>query len=189
MKFTKIPEKTFQQLQLNAGIICSNFNPSASDGELNVADEDILGATSGGTNFTAVPTFVDKGEDIDNCPKNMAELKDLQSWEVKASGTFVTITETLAAKLAAAADSAAGKVTPRNTVKITDFTDLWIVCDYGTDGMLAIHMLNTLSTGGFAIQTADKSKGQFAFEFTGHYKMAAQDTVPFEVYISDGAAA
>lgn len=189
MKFTKIPENTFQQLQLNAGIICSNFNPSAGDDELNVADEDILGATSGGTNFTAVPTFVDKGEDIDNCPKNMAELKDLESWEVKASGTFVTITEKLAAKLAAAADAAAGKVTPRNTVKIADFTDLWLVCDYGVDGMLAIHMLNTLSTGGLAIQTADKSKGKFAFEFTGHYKMAAQDTVPFEVYISDGAAA
>lgn len=189
MKFTKIPEKTFEQLQLNAGIICSNFNPSAGDGELNVADEDILGATSGGTNFTAVPTFSDRGEDIDNCPKNMAELKNLDAWEVKLSGSFVTITAKLAAKLTAAADEATGKVTPRNTVKITDFTDLWLVCDYGVDGMLAIRVLNALSTGGFAIQTADKSKGKFAFEFTGHYKMAAQDTVPFEVYISDGAAA
>lgn len=189
MKFTRIPENTFQQLQLNAGIICTTFDPEAGASEANVTDADILGATSGGSNFTAVPTFSDRGEDIDNCPKNMAELKNLDAWEVKLSGTFVTITAKLAAKLAAASDEASGKVTPRNSLKIVDFGDLWLVGDYGDGGMVAIHILNALSTGGFSIQTGDKAKGKFPFEFTGHYKMAEQDKPPFEIYVSEGAAA
>ena len=188
-KFTKIPVNTFKQIQINAGVICTKFNPKPDAGEANVTDEDILGATSGGSNFTAVPTFSDRGEDIDNCPKNMAELKNLDAWEVKLSGTFVTITAKLAAKLTAAADEATGKVTPRNSLKIEDFGDLWLVGDYGDGGMVAIHILNALSTGGFSIQTGDKAKGKLPYEFTGHYKMSAQDTPPFEIYVSEGAEA
>lgn len=188
-KFAKIPVNTFKQIQINAGVVCTTFNPEPDAGEANVTDEDILGATSGGNNFTAVPTFSDRGEDIDNCPKNMAELKNLDAWEVKLSGTFVTITAKLAKKLTAAADEATGKVTPRNTLVIEDFGDIWLIGDYGDGGVVAIHILNALSTGGFSIQTADKSKGKFPFEFTGHYKMSAQDTPPFEIYVSEGEAA
>ena len=43
--------------------------------------------------------------------------------------------------------------------------------------------MNALSTGGFQIQTGDKTKGQFAFEYTAHYSMKNQDKVPFEIYI------
>lgn len=188
-KFAKIPVNTFKQTQINAGVVCTTFNPEPDAGEANVTDEDILGATSGGSNFTAVPTFSDRGEDIDNCPKNMAELKNLDAWEVKLSGTFATITAKLAKKLTAAADEATGKVTPRNSLKIEDFGDLWLVGDYGDGGMIAIHILNALSTGGFSIQTGDNAKGKFPFEFTGHYKMSAQDTPPFEIYVSEGAEA
>ena len=65
------------------------------------------------------------------------------------------------------------------------------MADYGTggDGFVAVHMLNALSTGGFNLQTTDKAKGAFEFEFTGHYSMDAQDKVPFEVYIDGKAAA
>lgn len=47
MKFTRIPETTFQKLQLNAGILLSDFTPGTGT----VEEEDILGATSGGVNF------------------------------------------------------------------------------------------------------------------------------------------
>ena len=100
MKFTKIPETAFQELQLNAGILLSSFTPSTAT----VTAENILGATSGGVNFTATPTYSDFGEDIDNCPKNMLELKKLDFWEVKMSGTFVTVDTSLAKTLIGAAD-------------------------------------------------------------------------------------
>ena len=193
MKYTKIPETTFQNIQLNAGVLLSSFTPSSAT----VSDEAIIGATTGGINFTATPTYIDFGEDIDNCPKNMKELKKLDSWEVKCSGTFVTVDTAVAKSLIGAADigtSDTTKVTPRNDLAQSDFNDIWIVGDYSdkngdtNGGFIAIHMMNALSTGGFQIQTADKEKGQFAFEYTAHYSMSAQDTVPFEVYIKAGTA-
>ena len=193
MKYTQIPSDTFQKLQLNAGILLSAFTPAT--GEFTASN--ILGATTGGFNFTATPEFSDYGEDVDNCPKNMKELKKLDSWEVKMSGTFVTVSTTLAKLLTGAADidgTDSTKIVPRKDVLQTDFGEVWWVGDYSdvndgsNAGFCAIHMLNGLSTGGFQIQTTDKGKGNFAFEFTGHVSMNAQDVVPFEIYIKEGTA-
>lgn len=188
MKYTKIPETAFEELVLNAGMLLSTFDPSTAA----VTNTNILGATTGGLSFTATPTFSDFGEDIDNCPKNMKELKKLDTWEVKLSGTFVSLTAKNAKSMVAAADEASGKITPRNDIADTDFTDIWLVADYSDKngetkgGYVAIHMLNGLSTGGFQIKTGDKSKGQFAFEYTGHYSMDKQTAPPFEIYIKTG---
>ena len=190
MKYTKIPETTFQNLQLNAGVLLSAFNPESAT----VANESIIGATTGGVNFTATPTFSDYGEDIDNCPKNMMELKKLDSWEISMSGTYVTVDANAVKSLVGAADVSGNKITPRNDVLLSDFTDVWWVGDYSdkngetNGGFVAIHMMNALSTGGFAIQSSDNGKGNFAFTYTAHYSMSAQDTVPFEVYVKAGTA-
>ena len=40
--------------------------------------------------------------------------------------------------------------------------------------------------GGFSMQSTDKGKAQFSFEFTGHVSMSAQTVVPFEVYLKEG---
>ena len=190
MKYTKIPETTFQNLQLNAGVLLSDFNPATAE----VSNESIIGATTGGVNFTATPTFSDYGEDIDNCPKNMKELKKLDSWEISMSGTYVTVDANAVKSLVGAADVSGNKITPRNDVLLSDFTDVWWVGDYSdkngetNGGFVAVHMMNALSTGGFAIKSSDNGKGNFAFTYTAHYSMSAQDTVPFEVYVKAGTA-
>lgn len=193
MKFTRIPETTFQKLQLNAGILVSEFTPATGT----VDETDIIGATTGGVSFSAVATYSDKGEDIDNCPINVKELKQLDSWEVTMSGTFVTVDTNAAKLMIGAADidkSNTTLVKPRNDVLATDFQDIWWVGDYSdkngdtNGGYVAIHMLNGLSTGGFQLQSSNRKKGNFEFEFTGHYSIDAQDTVPFEVYVKSGTA-
>ena len=193
MKFTKIPSDAFQKLQINAGILTTDFTPAT--GTIGAAGQ--IGATTGGVSFTATPTYSDYGEDIDNCPKNMKELKKLESWEATISGTFVNADTAIAKMLVGAADigtSDTTKITPRNDVLDSDFETIWLVGDYSdkngetNGGFIAIKLINALSTGGFQIQTADKAKGQFAFTFTGHYSMAAQDSPPFEIYIKAGTA-
>ena len=190
MKFTKIPETTFQKLQLNAGVLLKTFDPSKAT----VDQASIVGATSGGVSFAATPAFSDFGEDIDNAPKNTKELKRLDSWDVSMSGTFVTMDSTVAKLMMASATASDDKITPRNDLADDDFTDLWWVGDYSNEngetngGFIAIHMMNSLSTGGFAIQSGDKAKGTFAFTFTGHYSIADQSKVPFEVYVKAGTA-
>lgn len=193
MRYTKIRETTFQELQLNAGIFLLKFTPDTGSYE----PTDVLWSTSGGASFSDVPTFSDKGEGIDNCPRNMKELKTLDYREVTMNGTALTITSENATKLMAAADvdeSDPTKFIPRNDLLDTDFFDIWWVGDYSDKngstkgGFIAIHLLNALNTGGFQLQSTDRNKGQFAFSFMGHYSMDAQDTVPYELYIKAGTA-
>lgn len=192
--FTRIPTDTFKKLQMNAGILCSEFTPA--DGTVDEAN--LLGATSGGIAFSTSPEFTDFGEDIDNCPKNTMELKRVDSMEITMSGSFVTVDTANAKLMVGMADIDTGdptKIVPRrDIVAAKDFTDIWFVGDYSdvntgeSAGYLAIHLMNAMSTGGFSMQTSDKGKGTFEFTFTGHFSMAAQDKVPFEIYIKAGAA-
>ena len=193
MKYSQLPADMFKNIQFNAGMIVTEFNLETGEAPENAR----VGATSGGINFTATPTFSDYGEDIDNCPKNMKEMKRLDSWEAKLSGTFVSLNTTAGTMLCAAADASGGGIVPRSVLKSTDFKDLWVIGDYseinadgttGKAGFLAIKVLNALSTGGFQLQTGDKAKGQFVFEFTGHYSMEDPEKAPFEIHIKQGTA-
>lgn len=177
MIVNKIAADAFDNVVAGAGVILTNFNPTTPS----ITDADILFATTGGIKATAKPTFKDWGEDVDNCPKNTKEMKKLDSWECKLAGTAATVTLAAMTKLGGASDAATGKTTLRNALKDADFSDLWWVGEKTKDNVVAyVHLSNALSTGGIDIQTTDKDKGKFAFEFTGHYAIASQDAVPFE---------
>lgn len=192
-KYTKIPSDTFQHLQLNAGVLVSDFDVTTGTLEL----EKIIGATTGGLNFNATPEFVDFGEDIDNCPNNMLELKKLTNWTVELSGTWVTLSPTNAKMMIGTADvsdvssSKVKKITPRNNISLKDYETIWWVGDYGEEnddehgGFVAIELFNALSTGGFQMQSEKGGKGTFPFTMTGHYSMKNQDEVPYNIYIRE----
>lgn len=190
MEFTKIPTTTMETIQLNAGILVDSFVPSTG------VIGNIIGATTGGVSFTDTPAYSDWGEDIDNCPKNTKELKHIDDRDVKLSGTFVTIDDDLAKTLVAGADVSSDTVPailPRDYLTDTDFEDIWWVGDYSDKntgaakaGFVAIHLINALNTGGFQLTTGDKAKGQFPFEFTGHYSIADTTIVPYELYVKAG---
>ena len=188
MKFTQIPADAFRRMVLNAAVLASAFDPASGT----LRNDDILGATTGGISFSAAPVYADMGEKVDNCPKNMKELKKLVSWEAKASGTFVTADTALAEWLTAAADVSGNRVTPRFDLKDGDFRDLWIVGDYSeyngerNGGWAAVRLKNALSTGGFSLETADGDRAKLAFEFTAHGSVAAQKEVPFEIWLTPG---
>ena len=191
LKFTQVPEDTFEQLQLNAGILLDGFTPSTG------VIGNILGATSGGMNFASNPSYSDFGEDIDNVPNNMKELKHLVAFDPQMSGTFLTVTTSVAKMLVGAADidgTDTTKVVPRQQLLETDFDDVWWVGDYSdkntgsTAGFLAIHLINALNTSGFQIQSSKDAKGTMSFEFHGHYSIDSQDTVPFEIYVKAGTS-
>jgi len=192
-KYAQVPTSALSSLQINAGILASDFTPSTGT----VVSADILGATSGGLSFSDIPDFVDFAEDIDNAPKNTKEFKRINGRTVTLSATFISINTTLAKSLMAAADIGSvdtTKITPRDELAAADFDDLWLICDYSdkngptNGGFVAIHLMNALSTGGFQLQTADKGKGQFQATFTAHYSGSALSTVPYEVYIKAGSA-
>lgn len=181
-KFTKIPSATFQSLQLDAGVLLKNFDPETA---AEPADEDIITATTGGINATCIPTYSDLGEDVDNVPVNMKELKHLDSWECKISTTGIGTSPELIRYALGAADVDGNKITPRRDLKQTDFANIWWVGDRADGGMVAVKLMNALSTGGLSLQTTKNGKGQVSIELTGHVSINAQDTMPMEWYSAD----
>ena len=188
-KFTKVPTDTFEKLQLNAGILVDDFTPATG------TIGNILGATTGGINFTTNPEFIDFGEDVDNIPNNMMELKHLKQYAPQMAGTFLTCSPSLAKMLVGAADidtQDSTHVIPRAELLASDFDDVWWVGDYSdvntgeNAGFLAIHLMNALNNAGFQIQSSKDEKGKLAFEYHGHYSIEAQETVPFEIYVKAG---
>lgn len=193
MKFTQVPTDTFENLVLNAGILVDEFTPATG------VIGNILGATTGGIEFSTNPTYTDFGEDIDNVPANTKQLKRLQSFDPAMSGTFLTVDTTALKSLIGAADigtSDTTKVVPRDQLVAADFEDVWWVGDYSdknvdaesthTAGYIAIHLMNALNTAGFKITSSKDNKAQMAFEYHGHYDISNISTPPFEIYVKAG---
>jgi len=182
-QFTKIPQNTFESMQLDAGVLLNYFDPTNPS----APDANIICATTGGINASCVPSYSDLGEDVDNCPNNMKELKKLDGWECKMSFTSLgTSKEGIRLALGAAdIDVESGAIKPRRDLKQTDFSSIWWVGDRADGGCVAIKLRDALSTGGFTLQTTKSGKGQTSVELTGHVSIDAQDVMPMEFYSMD----
>lgn len=185
MKFKVIPQNTFDELQLDAGVLLNRFDPT---NPVAPADADIICATTGGINASCVPTFSDLGEDVDNAPVNTKELKHLDSWECKMSFTALgTSPEAIRLSLGCAdVTAASGKIVPRKDLSQDDFADIWWVGDKANGGLVAVKLKNALSTSGFTLQTTKNGKGQVSVELTGHISINSQNVMPMEFYSLDG---
>ena len=187
-KFTVIPKDTFDDLQLDAGVLLRNFTPATAAAP---QDSDIICATTGGINATCTPTYSDLGEDVDNCPNNTKELKHLDGWDCTLAFTSLGMS-TAAIKMALGSADVdtldTSKVTPRRDLKQSDFSDIWWVGDKADGGMVAIQLKNALSTGGFSLQTTKSGKGQISVTLTGHVSINSQNEIPMVFYSTSGTS-
>lgn len=102
--FTAIPQDTFEELQVEAGVVLKTFNPASPAAP---TSDNIVCATTGGITASCIPSYEDFGADIDNCPTNVKELKRVTGWESKLGFTSLgTSAETI--KLALGAADASG---------------------------------------------------------------------------------
>lgn len=183
-KFTVIPQNAFEGLQLDAGVLLTTFNPA---NPVAPSDSNIICATTGGINVVCKPTFSDLGEDVDNVPLNMKEMKHLDSWECTMSTTSLGTSPALIKMALGCADidgSDTSKIVPRADLLQTDFSDIWWVGDRADGGMVAVQLKNALATEGFSLQTTKSGKGQTAITITGHVSINDQKTVPMVFYSS-----
>ena len=182
-KFTVIPQDTFEELQMDAGVLLTRFNPADPQ---EPADEDIITATTGGITITCQPTYSDMGADVDNCPENTKELKHLDGWNVSMAFNALGTGVAKLKKFLGSADVDGNKVTPRRDLKQTDFEDIWWAGDRTDGGLVAVKMLNALSTSGISLKTTKNGKGQYSVTLTGHVSINAQNVVPMEFYSIEG---
>ena len=187
--FTVIPQSTFEEMQLDAGVLLTTFDPASPAAP---ADADIICATTGGISASCVPTYSDLGEDVDNCPINTKELKHLDSWLCTLGFTSLGVSPAQIKMALGAADidgTDTTKIVPRRDLEQTDFSDVWWVGDRADGGFVAIQLKNALSTDGFALTTTKAGKGQVAVTLTGHVSINAQDVVPMVFYSAEPTGA
>ena len=183
--YTVIPQNTFNEIQMDAGVLLTSFNPASPA----VVDSNIICATTGGINASCTPEYTDLGEDVDNCPNNMKELKKLDSWSCVISTTCLGTSPASIRRALGAADIDSNdttKIVPRADLKQSDFSDIWWVGDRADGGLVAIQLKNALATSGFSLQTTKNGKGQVSLELTGHVSINAQKVVPMVFYSIEG---
>ncbi len=183
MSATTLSPTAFNELAVDAGIILSSYTPGNDPDRTK-----ILCATTGGITINCKPNFSDWGEDVDNCPNGMMEFKNLDDFEVTVTTTAITIDNDFAQWLLGAADISSGKVVPRRRLQLTDYKDLYFVCDKSDGGYVWAKISNALSTGGLSFKTTKNEKGNLDVEFMGHYSLEDPDEVPFEIGVIDGTS-
>jgi hypothetical protein len=90
-----------------------------------------------------------------------------------------------------------GLITPADVLTDSMFEDVTLVADYsdvnkdgGTGssvkaGYIAVTIKDALNTTGFQCTTTKDGKGQFPFEFRGHYDLSNPDDPPFEIFVQE----
>ena len=183
-KFTKVSQDTFKEIQLEAGLILNQFDPN---GAADVEDAHIVCATTGGIEIACKPQFVDYAEDIDNLPSGVVEFKEIDSYDCSISFTALNASAAAIKMALGAADIEGNKIVPRYDMSKADTADIWWVGERADGGFVACCLKNAMSTEGLTLKTSKKGKGQLSCTLTGHVSIEAQDVVPMEFYVMEGA--
>lgn len=177
----KVAADAFNYIPQGAGLVLSKFDPAKP---VTPPDEDILFATDGGINASCTATYVDGADGIDNVPAGAMEFQELDGWECKLTFTAVTMNATSAKIAIGPATVTDNKITPKDTLELSDFTDqIWLIVKMGKKGLIAICLKHVLSTSGMSLQTTNKGKGKFTVDLTGHVSASNVTECPMEIYI------
>lgn len=187
--------KTAKHLMLDAGAFFKNFDVSTDTFATAKAAGKLLGATSGGGEFSAVPEI--RQVEVDGVKGRAKGLETLDSWEVYIKATFIELSADVLAtmlttgktEMVADVDSKVKgytKITATQKIELTDYIDniVWIGTLSGSDEPVIIEIRNGLDTDGLTLTFADKSETTSDATFYGHYDEddIDNDTPPFTIY-------
>ena len=198
---TALRSETFENLQLNAGIVLVDFDYSqiADAGALKTAivsavsdGTKILGATRGGGSF--VVTREIREPDIDGRRYSFKGGRFVDSADARLSTTLVEITPgNIQKTLGGATSTVSGKKTTikmHTQIQNEDYLPniVW-VGDLADGRMVAITLMNALNVADFTLTYTDKGEGTLAAEFHAHQENVEDyDIAPFEVVYFDTAS-
>ena len=180
--YAVIPESTFQDMQLDAGVLLKQFDPANPS----ITDANIITATTGGVQATCQPSYSDLADDVDNVPNGMMEFQHNDGWNCSLSTTALGTSPEMIRMSLGCADidgTDTTKIVPRADLQQSDFmSSVWWVGDKAGGGFVAIELKNVLSTEGFSLQTTKNGKGQTSLTLKGHVSINAQKVVPMVFY-------
>ena len=191
---TALRNETFQNLQLNAGIMLKNFEYAEITDAVALktaiksavqAGTNILGATRGGGTFTVTREI--REPEIDGRRYPFKGGKFVDSADAYLSTTLLEVTGDNIKTLLGSADitTSGKKSTIKMRTALTDadyLTNVVWVGDRSDGHLIAIVLYNALNTADFSLTYTDKGEGTLAAEFHAHQsEVLDYDTAPFEV--------
>ena len=196
---TALRAETFENLQLNAGIVLANFDmdsiatagdlSDAIDAEIANPSEDFLGATRGGGNFVVTRDI--REPDIDGRRYPFKGGKFVDSADARLTTTLLELTPANIVKaLGNAEKTTSGKKTTirmHTAIQGADYLENIVWAGDLADGrMVVIELYNALNTADFNFTYADKNEGTLAVEFHAHQENVDDyDLAPFAIYYFD----
>lgn len=186
-------ENTVNNLLLDAGAVYVNYDieqPHASQ------KDKLLGATSGGNTFEAVPEY--RQIEVDGVKGKAKGLSILESWEVNLQTNMLEFREETYKYALAAIESAEQtidgneytEIKARNYVLDEDYLDnvTFIGTVSGSASPVIIQVYNALNMEGLSINNVDGSDIVAQLKFEGHYDAGNLDNPPFAIYYPNSKA-
>lgn len=197
---TGLTVKTFERLQLNAGVFLKEFDWTqyatleALDAAIAEAIENEanrMGATRGGGTFTATPET--RNIEADGKRYNFVGSTVYDSWDIKMTGTLLEVTPENVRDVLSCADIEDKKngvkvLSLRTQPKEEDYMNLVWVGDT-SKGLVLIELKNALNTAGMSFTFADKAEGTLPFEMHAHQdNVTDYDVAPVSIVFLEQAA-
>lgn len=181
-KASTISADAANAMQVDAGTLLKRFDIS---NVVAPADEDIIAATTGDFNIVETPEYTDFLEDVNNAPNGTKEGARITSWTRNLTVSIIEFTkETLKMALGAAKELANGGISSKRQVQLSDFTECWWIGDVVDENkVLAIHLKDSISTGGLNMTTTKNGKGNVNLTITPHPSLSDIEASPMEYYI------
>lgn len=180
---------TKKKLLLGEGAIFKNFVVGTDTYESAREAGKLLGATQGGSTFTATANV--RNIEVDGIPGVVADLEEIDSWEVTLETTFLEVTvDTIKAALGAAKSSHAdgyshieGKLDFENTDYFTNIT--FVGSMSGSDAPIILQIRNAIGDGNLQMQIQNGNEGKVPVKFQGRYTIETLSDVPFDIWYPD----
>ena len=171
---TGVTASTKQNLQLGAGVLCTEYSTTLDTTKL-------ISATRGGGTFIAAPVM--RNIEADGIPSNTADFKVIDEWNVTLNVTLLEFTQTTLLLALGNATAAEKTITADNTIATTCYKDVYWIGDLADGNKIVIKIKNALNTSGLNITITNKGEGTFVLTLTGHYTVAdlSGGKAPFEI--------
>ena len=190
--FSGFTADTAKHLQLDAGAFLKDYDPTTDTWDTAKATK-LIGATSGGGSFSAVPTM--RRIEVDGVKGAAKGLQNVDEWVITITANVKEFTaETIKLSLIGATGTPTEeqptgytKITASSELKLTDYINniTWVGRLSGSEKPVIIVVKNALSTNGLSLTMADKAEGMIPITFTGHYDPEKLEELPFEIYYPD----
>lgn len=176
---TGLTERTIKSLQLNAGVLCSQYVKGQD-----ILESSIIGATRGGGSINVKPII--RQVAVDGAPTYTKGLERIDEVQANAQFTMVEFTPAITKRAIAGSTlttETGGDVVIKSTRQVLadDYQDLYWIGDTSDGKNVVVYLKNAFNLDGLGLSATDKGEGTFAMNLMAHYDISDLENAPYSI--------